>query len=425
MAYKISGTINNNADIIVMNEATSSIEVHESVTAPSYEITVTSGTKIVIARNYNGEAIGYSSVASIYSAPQYNQPTDGSDLIPTMTSNNSPSGLCTASTTYNATYDTYKAFDDNTNTMWYSTSADTQWIQYTFTEAKYVNILRFTSINTGDFNRCPNVFTLQGSNDGNSWDMLLTVNNPTMTWGVGETKEWYFDNSSSYTHFYIHMTDKPGNFGTQAEYGISEIQLGFIDTDVVALDPNRKSANITLSNDNFTARKTVDNLSYNSVLSMSTHSNGKWYFEVVIDETADNSENWFGIITEQAEATFNINSYVGYPNTLDLGVMWYDYYGANYYPGEVDIPSPGRTLVNGDVMSVAADFNNLKVWFAINGQWVNSGNPSNGTNQLLSINAHTYYAALIMRKVNMQMSINLGQNSFQYTVPTGFTGWGL
>jgi hypothetical protein len=213
--------------------------------------------------------------------------------------------------------------------------------------------------------------------------------------------------------------------GPQGEsYGYSDVTPYELVT-AVGLDSGRMSSDLTLSNEDFTITKTGSNLNYDNVFSQVTHSTGKWYFEVTMDETTDNSENWFGILSDVYETARAATSYLGYPTTLNHGVVWYDYNGAKYYPGEVSIPSPGRDLINGDVMSVAADLNDLKIWFAINGQWVNSGNPSAGTNQLLSINSHTYYAGFILRKVNMQMSANFGQTAFQYTVPTGFTGWGL
>ena len=63
MAYKISGTLNESARILVLKESDWSIESNVEKSAGSYEIkSLVSGTKTVVAIDDSGEVVGYGSV---------------------------------------------------------------------------------------------------------------------------------------------------------------------------------------------------------------------------------------------------------------------------------------------------------------------------------------------------------------------------
>lgn len=61
-AYSLTGSLNNSARIIVINEGDWSIEENSVETVGTYEITTTSGSKTVIARATDGEIIAYGNV---------------------------------------------------------------------------------------------------------------------------------------------------------------------------------------------------------------------------------------------------------------------------------------------------------------------------------------------------------------------------
>ena len=67
MAYKISGTVNDSARIIVINEADWSVESYDVNAPTSFEaLSLSSGTKTVIARANSGEVLAVGDVSSVY-----------------------------------------------------------------------------------------------------------------------------------------------------------------------------------------------------------------------------------------------------------------------------------------------------------------------------------------------------------------------
>ena len=101
------------------------------------------------------------------------------------------------------------------------------------------------------------------------------------------------------------------------------------------------------------------------------------------------------------------------------------------------------SFVNGDILSFAVDLDNRKAWLGRNGTYIQSGNPSNGTNETWStddIDANTDYVPGIAHYyTNPSASFNFGNGYFgttavasagtnasgngifEYDVPTGFT----
>jgi|1_EtaG_2_1085319.scaffolds.fasta_scaffold29092_2 hypothetical protein len=102
---------------------------------------------------------------------------------------------------------------------------------------------------------------------------------------------------------------------------------------------------------------------------------GKWYWEIEFDARSiadyDYSRIGFaGIMADDASAGFA---------GLGSQAHNYAYYGINgygYYSGSgADL---GTTYTVGDIISVALDLTNGKVYYAKNGTWVNSGDPESG-----------------------------------------------
>ena len=97
---------------------------------------------------------------------------------------------------------------------------------------------------------------------------------------------------------------------------------------------------------------------------------GKYYWEVEFD----------------AQSSSGDYSRIGFAGVMSTGnaelgsqTHNYAYYGVNgngYYNGSnADL---GTTYTVGDIISVALDLDNLKVYYAKNGTWVNSGDPTSG-----------------------------------------------
>ena len=97
---------------------------------------------------------------------------------------------------------------------------------------------------------------------------------------------------------------------------------------------------------------------------------GKWYYEVEFD----------------AQSSAGDYSRIGFAGIMSTGnaemgsqAHNYAYYGVNgygYYSGSS--AALGTTYTTGDIVSVALDLDNLKVYYAKNGTWVNSGDPESG-----------------------------------------------
>jgi hypothetical protein len=84
----------------------------------------------------------------------------------------------------------------------------------------------------------------------------------------------------------------------------------------------------------------------------------------------------------------------------------------------------GATYANGDVISVAYDPTNGKVWFGKNGTWQASGNPAAGTNPAFSsVPINLFFGCSAFWNSpdgNAIFYANFGQRPFAYTPPTGF-----
>jgi hypothetical protein len=144
-------------------------------------------------------------------------------------------------------------------------------------------------------------------------------------------------------------------------------------------------------------------------------TSGKYYWEVVYASTTSgyamtgvlNPNNYF--ISNKAEANFWSSSSA------------YAYYGnsGNVFTGDVGT-AYGNTYTNGDIIGVALDMDNGKIYFSKNGTWQNSGNPATGTNPAYSSISSTLAPAVSTLENGANAIINFGQRPFTYTPPTGF-----
>jgi hypothetical protein len=141
-------------------------------------------------------------------------------------------------------------------------------------------------------------------------------------------------------------------------------------------------------------------------------STGKWYFEsniVAVDSTygcvgisdiilaygqAQNTGNWWVYIADGKK-----------------------YNGVNPVAGGV---SYGNTYTTGDVIGIAVDLDNGKIWFSKNGTYQASGDPVAGTNAAFTNVAGTIYPVVYTWAINSEQALNFGQRPFTYAPPSGF-----
>ena len=94
-------------------------------------------------------------------------------------------------------------------------------------------------------------------------------------------------------------------------------------------------------------------------------NSGKWYFEVGRRDTGNDYHTCISGVVNGVRKYFTL-------------------YSGNYYyspenssnPDTIGNSSPGT---DGEISGCAFDLENNKIWFAVNGTWANSGNPSNNT----------------------------------------------
>ena len=203
----------------------------------------------------------------------------------------------------------------------------------------------------------------------------------------------------------------------------------------------------TFSNGNTTV--TAPSSGYSGVIGTMGASSGKYYFEFKpISKTGDADEYSVGIA---AQSVHSINQ----PHwKMSLGYM---YIGVNGNKINNDTSSSyGNTFTAGDIIGVAMDLDNLKLYFSKNGTWQTSGDPtsgSTGTGAAFTLTSPTsdasllafstgYYlpcCAFVSNSAGATMSFNFGNGffgttaissegtnasgigKFEYDVPTGYT----
>ncbi len=194
---------------------------------------------------------------------------------------------------------------------------------------------------------------------------------------------------------------------------VSKAQTLQVQPPIVPWDSATKGANITLANGNTSATKTTSN-AHSAVAATLSKSSGKWYFEVRVDASISTD----GIIIG-AEKLAPGSTFVGAAS-----------YGFGYYQTgqKINASTPytfGASYGAGDVIGVAIDATAQKIWYAKNGTWQGSGNPSAGTGEAFSTAAapSIFPAASVFYGSGDSVTIRTRAAEFSYSPPSGFTEW--
>lgn len=179
-------------------------------------------------------------------------------------------------------------------------------------------------------------------------------------------------------------------------------------------NPSDKGANAALSNNNLTA--TMTGAGIGAVRATSSVSAGKWYWEV---SSTTIPANGVGIGLMKAAAS--LTSYVG-QDTNGWGIFSGD---GKVYNNNAQIGTTGSTYVNTDVLMVAFDADNGRLYFGKNGAWMNSAVPASGTGALVTgLTSGPYFPAVSDESANNDTSVitaNFGKSdATTYPAPTGF-----
>lgn len=141
----------------------------------------------------------------------------GPDITPTMTANDAPSGVASASSDSGSGYEAFRIMDGvTTNSRWWPTNGATpSWVQYQFTEAKTVITYDIVAFNVYG----PSEWKLQGSNNGSSWNDL-DVRTGISAWGSYERRYYTVTTPGSYIYYRLAITG--GTYGGFSEWELMD-----------------------------------------------------------------------------------------------------------------------------------------------------------------------------------------------------------
>lgn len=133
------------------------------------------------------------------------------NVIPVMTSNNTPSGVASASNIYNSTYDAWRAFTGTNidfQDAWVTYTGITQgWLQYDFGYPIGIGKYTITSRNNatrGDLKS----WTFEGSNDGFINEVhILDGKSDQPTWISNEKREFVFSNEMEFRYYRVNISE--------------------------------------------------------------------------------------------------------------------------------------------------------------------------------------------------------------------------
>ena len=178
--------------------------------------------------------------------------------------------------------------------------------------------------------------------------------------------------------FYLDF-EASGNLGNDANGGtdLTEVNLAAIDQSVdnctnnfCVMNPlDNQIASSTFSEGNCKVVTSGGNDTYNTATFWL--SAGKWYWEVKVVTGTGN--DLIGIASSQTNST-----------SLHLGENTFGYGYRNGGAGDVRYNNSavggwsGTDYGNGDIIMVALDLTNSKLYFGVNGTWDNSGDPTTG-----------------------------------------------
>jgi hypothetical protein len=199
------------------------------------------------------------------------------------------------------------------------------------------------------------------------------------------------------------LVDVPVN-GSETDTGAG----GQVRGNYCTWNPLEKAANATLSNGNLDITQASGDQNTGGTIAVSS---GKWYWEVTF---ASGTESRIGAIKQQFVKTDS-----PFATFLGGGANGYSYANGGYKSNNNNNSATGySTYTTNDVISVALDLDNGRIFFAKNGTWQESGNPATGSNPAYTGLSGAFTPAVYTP--NATLNANFGQRPFAYTAPSGF-----
>ncbi|RLG26190.1 hypothetical protein DRN85_03625 [Methanosarcinales archaeon] len=183
-------------------------------------------------------------------------------------------------------------------------------------------------------------------------------------------------------------------------------------------NPADKSAGIDLYDGDLRAKRNTEYGNSDRSVRANVHfSSGKWYWEYYINDRTNSYH--FGIAEGDCDLESGLGRVEG-ENSYGWRVVGGGTSSNNrlYHNGEeLQDYNPGAD--DGDIVMVALDLDNGKIWYGVNGVWCESGNPETGANPAFSGISGDFYPALSLHWYDEVTAI-FKASDFHYTPPTGF-----
>ena len=262
------------------------------------------------------------------------------------------------------------------------------------------------------------------------------------------TGEWKIKTSPSVTYgnngFFIlkdgnSVTDQSGQGNNWTVSGGTLTKTEDCPSNVFATWNALERANGNFSFANGNTYSSITSAGYNYVTSTLGASSGKYYCEMKANTTGGSNKWMFGIASHPSLE--DNADYLG----KDSDAYAYRGSAGDYYNNNNNT-SYGNSCVAGDIIGVAMDLDNNKLYFSKNGTWQNSGDPTSGSTGTGAISittpstgfyhfawgdidatgAHTMYANFGNGYFGTTAVSSAGTNAsgngiFEYDVPTGYT----
>lgn len=172
-----------------------------------------------------------------------------------------------------------------------------------------------------------------------------------------------------------------------------------------------KNAGMTLAEDKLTVTAGAGS-SWQAIRGDTGKTSGKWYAEIS-PKAFGTGYAFVGI----SDTALTLGNYCG-SSTGSYG--WWNTNTELRNAGTT--ADSGRDFSTSDVIQIAWDMDNRRVWFGANSTWLNAGDPAAGTNQSLNIGSTTLAMHLCVSMWGGgQVIANFGQSSFVYSPPAGFS----
>lgn len=184
---------------------------------------------------------------------------------------------------------------------------------------------------------------------------------------------------------------------------------------LTTLDSSNKGASITLSNNNLTA--TNSTATWSCVRANTAITAGKWYIEFRQDVTdASPAKTMVGVASSSVSMVDS--NHIGVANCWSLSDA-----GLLAVSGSNTSGWSSAWGAVGSVVGLYIDATNLasiKIWFALNGVLIASGDPTTGANPAATITGSpTLYPAVALIG-SQQATVKFSKSSWQYTPVTGY-----